>query len=248
MEKFHLRGLERHYPAQLSGGQQQRAALARLMAGNPSILMLDEPLSALDSYLRWQLEEELLQIFEEFKGATLYVSHNRDEVHRLCEKVCVIDQGRSEGVRPVKELFESPNTLASAILSGCKNYSRAVKITERSVHAVDWGVDLACAGEVPTDVGYVGVRAHNIEFDVKDDKKDDTKDNKGKNVFRCRVTRVVQDIFSTIVNLRPLNITNTDEGGFSRVRVEFQERREGIGSGDVVSVKIPPEHVMLLKK
>ncbi|MDR1622945.1 MAG: ATP-binding cassette domain-containing protein, partial [Synergistaceae bacterium] len=112
VEKFHLRGLERHYPGQLSGGQQQRAALARIMAGNPSILMLDEPLSALDSYLRWQLEEELLQILEEFEGTTLYVSHNRDEVFRLCKKVCVMNLGHSEGERPkgvrtVKDLFES---------------------------------------------------------------------------------------------------------------------------------------------
>ena len=110
MEKFHLKGLERHYPAQLSGGQQQRAALARIMAGKPALLMLDEPLSALDSYLRWQLEGELLQILEEFEGPTLYVSHNRDEVYRLCKKVCVMNLGRSDverpkGVRAVKELF-----------------------------------------------------------------------------------------------------------------------------------------------
>jgi molybdate transport system ATP-binding protein len=177
VEKFHLRGLERHYPAQLSGGQQQRAALARIIAGNPSILMLDEPLSALDSYLRWQLEGELMQILEEFKGTTLYVSHNRDEVYRLCEKVCVIDLGRSEwvrpqGTRPVRELFESPNTFASAVLSGCPNYSRAARIAEHSVYAVDWGVDLVCAAEVPVDVCYIGVRAHKIEFNIEEGTED----------------------------------------------------------------------------
>ena len=81
-EKFFITGLEEHYPSQLSGGQQQRVALARIMASDPAIIMLDEPLSALDSYLRWQLELNLQRTLAEFPGTTLYVSHNRDEVYR----------------------------------------------------------------------------------------------------------------------------------------------------------------------
>jgi len=128
VERFYLGGLENHYPAQLSGGQQQRAALARIMATDPSILMLDEPFSALDSYLRWMLEGELLRILEEFGGTTLFVSHNRDEIYRLCRRVCTMNRGRNEEVRTVGELFESPNTLASSLLSGCKNYSRIERL------------------------------------------------------------------------------------------------------------------------
>ena len=94
-EKFFITGLEEHYPSQLSGGQQQRVALARIMASDPAIIMLDEPLSALDSYLRWQLELNLRRTLAEFPGTTLYVSHNRDEVYRLCSKVCVINNGQS---------------------------------------------------------------------------------------------------------------------------------------------------------
>ena len=239
MEKFHLKGLERHYPAQLSGGQQQRAALARIMSGKPALLMLDEPLSALDSYLRWQLEGELLQILEEFEGPTLYVSHNRDEVYRLCKKVCVMNLGRSEGERPkcvraVKELFESPNTLASSILSGCKNYSRAEKLGENSVYAVDWGVKLSC-GAVPDDVAYVGVRARHIALKPA---------GEGQNVFPCRVLRVIQDVFSTIVNVQPLGAGG---GEFSRIRTELP-KQEGRFEDGIVSVEIRPEDVMLLKK
>lgn len=248
MERFHLKGLERHYPAQLSGGQQQRAALARIMASNPAVLMLDEPLSALDSYLRWQLEGELLQMLEEFEGPTLYVSHNRDEVHRLCKKVCVMNLGHSEGERPgglrtVKELFESPNTLASAVLSGCKNYSCAEKIGERSVYAADWGVKLSC-GAVPDDVAYVGVRAHHIalcpEF------RPEAAEGESANVFPCRVLGMVQDVFSTIVNVRPLG---AGDGEFSRVRTERRDENfEIFEKGGIVSAVIEPEKVMLLKK
>jgi molybdate transport system ATP-binding protein len=240
MEKFHLQGLERHYPAQLSGGQQQRAALARIMAGGPSILMLDEPLSALDSYLRWQLEGELLQILEEFEGTTLYVSHNRDEVYRLCKKVCVITLGHSEGERPkgvrtVKDLFESPNTLASSILSGCKNYSRAEKLGEDSVYAVDWDVKLSC-GPVPDDVAYIGVWAHHIVLRAPE---------RLQNVFPCRVLRVIQDVFTTIVNVQPLG---AGDGEFSRIRTELPRQEKGFEKGSVVSAAIRPENVMLLKR
>jgi molybdate transport system ATP-binding protein len=242
VEKFHLRGLERRYPAQLSGGQQQRAALARIMAGNPSILMLDEPLSALDSYLRWQLEGELSQILEEFEGPTLYVSHNRDEVYRLCKKVCVMNLGRSEeerpgGIRSVEDLFKFPNTFASAILSGCKNYSRAEKIAERSVRAVDWGVNLVC-GAVPDGIAYVGVRAHHVVL-----RPEGAANGEGQNIFPCRVLRVVQDIFSTIVNIQPVN---AGYGDFARIRTELPKQEGGFGKGEVVTAEIKPENVMLL--
>jgi molybdate transport system ATP-binding protein len=247
-EKFHLQGLERHYPAQLSGGQQQRAALARLMAGNPSILMLDEPLSALDSYLRWQLEGELLQMLEEFEGPTLYVSHNRDEVYRLCKKVCVMNLGRSEGerpegVRPVRDLFESPNTFASSILSGCKNYSRAEKLGERSVRAVDWGVNLTC-GAVLNDVAYVGVRAHHIALHSSTlEREGHNTPNNTPNIFPCRVVRVIQDVFSTIVNVRPVNANG---GDFSYIRTELPKQEGTFGKDDAVLAEISPENVMLL--
>jgi molybdate transport system ATP-binding protein len=245
MEKFRLRGLERHYPAQLSGGQQQRAALARIMAGNPSILMLDEPLSALDSYLRWQLEGELLQMLEEFDGPTLYVSHNRDEVYRLCKKVCVLNLGRSEGERPggvrsVRDLFESPNTFASSILSGCKNYSRAERIAERSVRAVDWGVNLVCDA-VPDGIDCVGVRARHVV--LRPEGAADEDGGEERNIFPCRVLRVVQDVFSTVVNVQPVN---AGDGDFARIRTELPKQESGFVKGSVVLAEIKPENVMLL--
>ena len=68
IERFQLNGLENRLPAQLSGGQKQRVALARMMAAEPEILLLDEPLSALDSYLKWQMEEELMKIYGKQEG------------------------------------------------------------------------------------------------------------------------------------------------------------------------------------
>ena len=70
LEKFELNGLEGHKPSELSGGQQQRVALARIFLSSPDILMLDEPFSALDGYLRWNLEQELLDVLKDFAGPT----------------------------------------------------------------------------------------------------------------------------------------------------------------------------------
>jgi molybdate transport system ATP-binding protein len=239
-EKFYIGGLENHYPGNLSGGQQQRAALARIMASEPSVIMLDEPLSALDSYLRWQLEGELSQMFEEFPSTILYVSHNRDEVYRLCGRVCVIDGGRCERARTVKDLFESPDTLASAILSGCKNYSRAAPAGGSEVRALDWNVSLECGGSVPEDVEYIGVRAHYVSVS-----RDENSGIDGVNSFPCLVLRLTQDVFSAIVNVRPLNARL--EHDFSTIRIDLPKDEAGsIREGDVVFAKIKPSDIMLL--
>ena len=239
-EKFYIGGLENHYPAQLSGGQQQRVALARIMASEPAAIMLDEPLSALDSYLCWQLEGELLQAFEEFKGTVLYVSHNRDEIYRLCSKVCVLKYGENEKIRTVKELFDSPDTLASSLLSGCKNYSRVERTGQGLFHAIDWGVHLRSPAKSTEDVHYVGVRAHYIRLSSAANAEEE-------NVFSCRVLRVVPDVFSTIVSMKPLNAAS--ENDFSRLRMELDKGVAGaIRSGQVIFVKILSEDLLLLKK
>ena len=242
IDKFYLGGLENHYPAQLSGGQQQRAALARILASDPAILMLDEPLSALDSYLRWQLEEELARILEEFKGTTLYVSHNRDEVYRLCSKVCVMNGGRNEAVRSIEELFEAPGTLASSLLSGCKNYSRIERLSDRVLRAVDWNTELQSSAEITEDIYYVGVRSHCVRLF-----KQTWGENTEENTFPCRVLRIVRDLFFSILSLHAVGTVS--EHDFSHIRMEIPTpEAQKLRIGDIVSIKIEPENIMLLRK
>ena len=94
LRAMRLDGLAARRPAELSGGQQQRTALARILVGKPKILMLDEPFSALDSYLREEVEGEVGALLAGFSGTALLVTHNRDEAYRLCPEMIVMDGGR----------------------------------------------------------------------------------------------------------------------------------------------------------
>jgi molybdate transport system ATP-binding protein len=246
MESFYLTAQMNHYPAQLSGGQQQRAALARILASDPALIMLDEPLSALDSYLRWQLEQELIDVIEQFPGTVLYVSHNRDEVYRICKKICVIHNGRSEAVADTQDFFEQPKTFAAALLSGCKNFSRAKKIAKNKVYAIDWNCELEC-GAVPDDIQYVGVRAHYLS------------QKQNQNRITCTIKKVIQDVFETIVIAAPVGTqqaadnepvyqTRFHAAEQKSIRLEMSKSEaDGMRAGDTIEAGIAPKDILPLR-
>ena len=162
VEKFQLGGLEKRLPGQLSGGQQQRVALARIMAYEPDVILLDEPFSALDMYLKDQLQRELIEMLEDYEGTVILVSHNRDEVYRFSEELLIIDQGRITVSGKTEQIFQDPQTKEAARLTGCKNFSRAVRIDAHTLRAAEWGITLHISREVPEDTAYIGYRAHDF--------------------------------------------------------------------------------------
>ena len=186
VELLHLQGLEKRYPLQLSGGQQQRVALARILAYEPDVLMLDEPFSALDTYLKENLLQELLEVLNEYHGDTLIVSHSRDEVYSLCEKIAIIDSGSLVLTGKTIDIFNKPTKLVAARLTGCKNISNAKKISEFEVDALDWGIVLKTQEVVSDNINYVGIRAHDIR---------PAKDNCEDNVLKCKIVRIVESPF-----------------------------------------------------
>ena len=159
-----LEGMGDRYPSQLSGGQQQRAALARAIAANPEVLLLDEPFSALDTYLRDRLEKVLIASLTNYCGVTLFVTHNLEEAYRVCSNLLVVETGTISAFGKKQDIFDRPPTKAVALVSGCKNFSRAVAISSTEIKAIDWECNLKVLEPIPDRLSYVGLRAHQIVF------------------------------------------------------------------------------------
>jgi sulfate transport system ATP-binding protein len=108
LELVGLSGLGKRYPSQLSGGQRQRMALARALAPEPEVLLLDEPFGALDARVRKELREWLLRLHDEMHVTTIFVTHDQEEALELAGKVVVMNKGRVEQVAPPRELYDEP--------------------------------------------------------------------------------------------------------------------------------------------
>lgn len=126
-----LSGLEDRYPHELSGGQKQRTALARTLAAEPRILLLDEPFSALDYQVREKLRVDLLNIHKIYPITTIFVTHDLEEAFMLGRSIAVINNGRLEQTGPREELFYRPRTRNVARFLGFRN------IFDGTVEAVD---------------------------------------------------------------------------------------------------------------
>ena len=164
LELVQLPGMENRYPHQLSGGQQQRVAIARALASRPEVLLLDEPFSALDTHLRAQLERQMIKTLSNYDGVTIFVTHNMDEAYRICENLLVMEKGRAIANNSKQKIFERPDSVSLAKITGCKNFSRAIIINNQQLKAIDWDVKLHTVSMIPDYLAYTGIRAHQIIF------------------------------------------------------------------------------------
>jgi ABC-type Fe3+/spermidine/putrescine transport system ATPase subunit len=108
LEQVRLDGMGERYPHELSGGQQQRVALARALVTTPRVLLLDEPLSNLDSQLREEMRLEVRRLQREFAITMIYITHDRTEALALADRIVVLNRGRIQQVGPPKELYREP--------------------------------------------------------------------------------------------------------------------------------------------
>nr|WP_202950284.1 molybdate ABC transporter permease subunit [Gloeocapsa sp. PCC 73106] len=159
-----LDGLENRYPYQLSGGQQQRVALARALAIEPEALLFDEALSALDTYLRYQIEQTLIDVLSTYNGVCLFVTHKLEEAYRICDKLVVLSEGKIVQRGRKEEIFERPSSLIVAKVTECKNFSGAIEIDAQTIKAVDWDCQLSIIESIPSGLNYVGIRAHHLSI------------------------------------------------------------------------------------
>jgi sulfate/thiosulfate transport system ATP-binding protein len=110
LELVHLQGLADRYPSQLSGGQRQRMALARALAVEPTVLLLDEPFGALDAKVRKELRTWLRRLHDEVHVTTIFVTHDQEEAMDVAEQIVVVNDGRVEQTGPPRDLYEHPDS------------------------------------------------------------------------------------------------------------------------------------------
>ena len=175
LERMHIAELAERYPGEISGGQRQRVAIARCMATEPEALLFDEPFAALDPHLRRQMEEQLRETLAGYNGAVIFVTHDMEEAFRFCSELLVLDSGRVIASGPKHQLFERPQTVATARLTGCKNIVPARRIAADRIAVDAWNCELQTASAVSDLLTHVGLRSHQIAFHPAD----------GENVFSC---------------------------------------------------------------
>ena len=212
LRRFRLEGLEKKYPAQLSGGQQQRVALARILASEPRAILLDEPFSALDGFLKWNLEMELADFLSDFSGPILWVSHDLGECFRSCRSVCIMDNGASLPVTDMETLVRHPATQCAARLVGLRNFLPGRRC-EGGVRIDGWEMvlPLQAASEQVT----VAVPESAIVL--------------AREGYTARVCRVIRDLHDTVAVLRPVQ-----DADAQLLRVVLPEGM-AVAEGDVIS-------------
>lgn len=233
LKRYQLEGLEDHYPSQLSGGQQQRAALARMMIGEPEVILLDEPFSALDGYLKDVLQKDMQRFLGDYSGDMLMVTHSRDEAFRFCRELMLLKDGKTLTYGDTRELFEQPGLLEASRLTGCKNNSRIERLGEYEIFALDWGISLRTARKVEDDMTHVAIRGHWIRG----------AEQSGENCIPFHAVEYVETTFEHQYLIKSPGMEDSVLW-WMRPRNGFHEDPE---KNLPPYLYLPPEHLMLLK-
>ncbi|MFF7709663.1 putative 2-aminoethylphosphonate ABC transporter ATP-binding protein [Pseudomonas sp. NPDC007930] len=160
LELVNLSGSEHKYPGQLSGGQQQRVALARALAPSPSLLLLDEPMSALDAQVREHLCGELRALQQALGITTLMVTHNQDEAMLMADRIALMNAGRVEQYGTARELYGAPATPFVAGFIGQGNW---LAYERHGEHARVGALDLRLASAAPAARGRLFCRPEALQ-------------------------------------------------------------------------------------
>ncbi len=231
LEIVGLEGLERRKPRQLSGGQQQRIALARALVNRPRVLLLDEPLGALDLKLRKQMQLELKSIQHDVEITFVHVTHDQEEAMTMADRIAIMNGGRIEQLGTPTDLYEQPRTAFVAGFLGASNLIPAT-VTRPDAVRLDGGPEL----EVPADVlrgrsgrVAVGIRPEKIELDAP-----------GEGMLEGRVVE------TAYIGVATQYVVETACG---RITVYVQNARPGAGSaspGDRLAVGWSPESTFVV--
>lgn len=199
LKRYGLDGMADTYPDHLSGGQRQRVAMLRMLAAKPECILLDEPFSALDEHVKRSMESELMEMLSDFHNPVIFVSHNRDEVYRLAERIGSIESGMLSAVRDKKDFFMRPMSVEQALLVGCNNISQVKWQDKHHVLAVEWDSVFEVTDEqieqlaMDTDnISHIGVFPQDIIISASKAKSVLACNN--KNIIRIKDYKIVEEL------------------------------------------------------
>ncbi len=236
LAQVELTGYERRKPAQLSGGQQQRVALARALVLRPAVVLLDEPLGALDAQIRRSLQIELKALQEEVGLTFIYVTHDQEEALTMSDRLAVMHDGRIEQLGRPKDVYEQPNTTFVASFLGISNLISGeisstvgdrcvVQVGEFELHAMQGSITAKGKTKLMIRPERVRLQAH---------------DARGENLIPGIVERVVYRGNADQVFIR---LPGGDQVQSLVQNVGGQQNRE---AGDAVRVHLPAEALRVL--
>jgi spermidine/putrescine ABC transporter ATP-binding subunit len=237
LQLVELGGFEQRIPSQLSGGQQQRVALARALITKPRVLLLDEPLGALDKRLRQQMQIELREIQREVGITTVFVTHDQEEALTLSDRIALLNDGRIIQIGPPAEVYERPRTHFAASFLGDANF-----FTGRADGEHDG------FGRISADTGSLytadTMPAHGtaLTIAVRPEKLRVTRSSDDNDQLNCLSGQVVQSVYGGS------SITYKVNCGEHVVTV-FEQNREArpAASGEAVTLSWSPEHSIIVE-
>jgi spermidine/putrescine transport system ATP-binding protein len=235
LELVQMSGLDERRPSQLSGGQQQRVALARALALEPRVLLLDEPLGALDAKLRKALQLELKALQEHIGITFIYVTHDQDEALTMSDRLAVMREGRVEQVGTPAEVYERPTSVYVADFLGVSNLL-PVTVEGRNSH----GTRIRLGDQILVSSSMAGPDAGRATISVRPERVVLTNFRAEDQHLRGQVERVVYagPIVQVIVDL--------GVNGSIQAVVPNQGAKLEWSAGDEVGVVLPPEALLLL--
>ena len=242
IENMGLNGLQNRYPSELSAGQQQRVAVARALAPEPEILLLDEPFSALDSLTKEQLEMQILDLRQFYKGQITWVTHDLAEAYRLSSRIAIYDAGKIAQCDPKDKIILSPVNRKVASLTRFRNFMDGVitEIKDKQIRVnvplLNTNLRVAANGHKDLAVNQritIGVRSEHIQAVTAP----------GQNILQGTLN-------SSVENLASINCyfnLKTNINSVYRLETAFPKSiAPSLSNGSSYYLYLPPEQVVII--